>query len=108
VFDDLSMSFNDVLASSDALLSKPGYGSFVEAASAGVPLLYVGRPDWPESPALIEWLQGHGACREILHEALIQGNLANELAQLWNTSKPVPVVPNGAEQVARWLAERLA
>ena len=43
------MNFADLLASSDALLCKPGYGSFVEAASCGVPVLYVARPDWPES-----------------------------------------------------------
>lgn len=107
VFDDLPMSFNDLLASSDALLSKPGYGSFVEAAATGVPLLYVGRPDWPESPALIEWLQCHGACREISHNALIQGNIADELDQLWNATKPAQVIPCGAEQVARCLAEKL-
>jgi len=50
VFDSIPMSFSDLLASSDALLCKPGYGSFVEAAGSGIPVLFVGRPDWPESP----------------------------------------------------------
>ena len=51
--------FMDLLASSDGLLTKPGYGSFVEAATLGLDVLYVPRPDWPESPALTRWVHAH-------------------------------------------------
>ena len=57
VLESLPLNFSDLLASSDVLLCKPGYGSFAEAACSGIPALYVNRPDWPEAPALIEWLQ---------------------------------------------------
>ena len=46
----LGMSFSDLLASSDAVLTKPGYGTFAEAACSGVPVLYVSRGEWPEQP----------------------------------------------------------
>ncbi len=105
--ESLPMNFSDLMASSDALLCKPGYGSFVEAACSGIPVLYVGRPDWPESPALISWLQQHGLSREISQDALTQGDIGCELEQLWSMSKPEVVVPKGALQVAAWLAEKL-
>ncbi len=107
ILETLRMDFSDLLASSDALLCKPGYGSFVEAAGSGVPVIYVDRPDWPEAPALIEWLQQHGLCREVSRGALNKGELADALEQLWDSPRPKPVIPDGAEWVAEWLAERL-
>ena len=101
------MSFCDLLASSDALICKPGYGSFVEAACSGVPVLYVSRADWPESPALIAWLQQHCSCREVSRQALEQGRIAEVLEEIWKAQRPVPVTPEGGEQVASWLAKRL-
>ena len=80
VLESLPMSFSDLLASCDVLLCKPGYGSFVEAACSGTPVLYVDRPDWPEAPALVEWLQQHGVCREVSREQLESGDIAQELS----------------------------
>jgi UDP:flavonoid glycosyltransferase YjiC (YdhE family) len=107
ILETLQISFCDLLASSDALICKPGYGSFVEAASSGVPVLFVSRADWPESPALIEWLQQHGLCREISRDALEPGDVADVLKGIWNTQRPEPVIPKGAVQVAEWLAGKL-
>jgi hypothetical protein len=105
--ESLPMNFADLLASVDALLCKPGYGSFVEAASCGVPVLYVARPDWPESPALVEWLQQHGVCREVARATLEQGDLGDELAALWSMPRKKGIAPSGAEQAAAWLAQKL-
>lgn len=105
--ESLHLGFGDLLASCDALICKPGYGSFVEAASSGIPVLYVGRPGWPESPALIEWLQQHGVSREISLSALQQGRFAGVLAEICNEPRPVSNTTRGAEQVADYLAEQL-
>jgi hypothetical protein len=43
------MSFIDVLASSDAVVTKIGYATFVEAACNGVGIVSAPRADWPES-----------------------------------------------------------
>lgn len=107
ILETLQMNFNDLLASSNALICKPGYGSFTEAASSGVPVLYVNRPDWPEAPALIEWLQQNGLCREVSRQDMEQGTIADALADIWNAPRPKPFNPEGAQQVAEWLAERL-
>ena len=105
--ESLPMGFGDLLASSDAMICKPGYGSFAEAACSGTPVLYVNRADWPESPALIEWLQRHGLCREVSRNALEQGNFADALEEIRHAPRPKPVIPEGAGQVADWIAERL-
>jgi hypothetical protein len=114
VLETLPLSFSDLLASSDALLCKPGYGSFTEAACSATPVLYVARPDWPESPALVEWLQHSGVCREVSRLALERGDIATELANLWrgpNARNPQPqperVTSGGAAQVAAWLVGKL-
>jgi len=107
ILESLPMNFNDLLASSDALICKPGYGSFVEAACSGVPVLYVSRADWPESPDLTAWLQQHGLCREVSRDALNQGDVAEALKEIWNAPRPEPVIPEGAKQVAEWLAGKL-
>lgn len=107
ILETLQMDFCDLLASSDALICKPGYGSFVEAASCGVPVLYVNRADWPEAPALNAWLQQHGLCREVSRQVLEQGMFAEVLEEIWNVPRPKPVIPEGATQVAEWLSEKL-
>lgn len=89
------MSFLDLLASSDALLTKPGYGSFTEAACNGVPVLYVERPDWPEEPYLVQWLTGHGACARITPHDLTQGTLEAPLMTLLDATRPARPQPTG-------------
>ncbi|MDP2695582.1 MAG: hypothetical protein Q8O58_12060 [Gallionella sp.] len=105
--ESLPMSFSDLLASCDVLLCKPGYGSFAEAACSGTPVLYVSRADWPESPALIEWLQRRSLCREVSRDALEQGNFAGVLEEICDAPRPRPVIPEGAGQVADWITGRL-
>lgn len=108
VLESLPLGFSDLLASCDALICKPGYGSFAEAACSGTPVLYVDRPDWPESPCLIEWLKQHGRCCEITRGELELGAVGAALQQIWNQPCRDPVTPAGAQQVADWLATRLA
>jgi len=106
-FESLGLSFSDVLASVDAVLTKPGYGTFAEAACAGVPALYVSRGEWPEQPYLVEWLQKSGVCREVSGEQLVSGNLSEALQQLWDRPVPGVQVASGAVEAAKILARYL-
>jgi hypothetical protein len=108
VLESLSMDFDDLLASSDALLCKPGYGSFVEAACSGTPVLYVSRADWPESAALTDWLHQHAVCREISRGQLEAGNIAADLSALWTAPQATPPLPEGPGQVVDWLMGNFA
>jgi hypothetical protein len=105
--ESLGMSFSDILASVDAVLTKPGYGTFAEAAGSGVPVLYVSRGEWPEQPYLVQWLQQNGVCREVSNEQLRTGNLSVVLDQLWDQAKPESLRANGAVAAAEYLAGML-
>ncbi len=106
--ESMPLCFSDLLASADALLCKPGYGSFVEAACCGVPVIYAGRPDWPESVALTEWLTKNGKSCEISANALARGNFSDVLAQLWHTPDTAKIIPAGAQQAAGWIAKKMS
>lgn len=100
VMETLEMSFTDVLCSVEALIGKPGYGLFTEAACNGTPMLYVRRPDWPEEPYLIEWLCRLGNGLEIERSQLEHGDLAEALNRLWKMPRRSPVEPTGTDQAA--------
>ena len=106
-FESLALPFSDVLASCDAVLTKPGYGTFVEAACAGVPVLYVSRRDWPEEEYLVQWLQQNGVCREVERERLQSGDLGGELCDLWLQPNTLVTVASGAGEAAGILAGML-
>lgn len=102
----LGVTFTDILRSSDAVIGKPGYGLFTEAACNGIPLLYVRRPDWPEEPYLVSWLRQHGRCLEIDRPALERGEIAASLEKLWHQPPKPPVIPLGIDQAVAMLVEQ--
>ncbi|MEW5893522.1 MAG: hypothetical protein AB1697_10305 [Pseudomonadota bacterium] len=106
--ETLGWPFLDLLASVDALVSKPGYGSFVEAVLQGVPVLYLDRPDWPESPYLKAWLHAQGRALQI-EEAELNGlDLVEKLNEVWGLpARPTPPA-DGVEQAVAYLLKWLA
>jgi hypothetical protein len=102
--EDLPFHFTDLLASADALIAKPGYGNFTEAACNGTPVLYVPRPDWPEQPYLLNWMSRYGMALALSPECLPTGDLQMSLAELWTLPQRKPVVPEGARVGAGMLA----
>ncbi len=104
-FSETGMPFADLLASCDALVTKPGYGSFVEAAAAGVPVLYLPRPDWPETPYLVDWLHRNARAQEIEEHAWLAEGIEAALGRLWTHPPRHPVRAVGARSVASLLRE---
>ncbi|MBE2294048.1 MAG: hypothetical protein IAF00_03825 [Phycisphaerales bacterium] len=96
----------DLVRSCDVLLTKPGYGAFVEAACSGIRVLYVGRDDWPEEPWLSRWLSEHGNAVKINRQQLATGDLAEPLRMLLAQPLKPPVAPTGVMEAVDWL-ERL-
>ena len=104
-FSRTGLPFIDLLASSDALITKVGYGSFVEAAAAGLPVLYIDRPDWPETPFLANWLLDHANAAAIGEAQLSTPEIGARLAALWRLPPRPPVATPGAERAARRVLE---
>lgn len=100
-FESLGLSFTDLLCSVDAIVTKPGYGTFTEAAGNGTPVLYQRREDWPEQEALIDWLQHNGNSAEISQDDLENGQIADGLAHLWQTPAPARPLMSGDREAAQ-------
>ncbi len=108
--------FVDLLRSVDAVVTKPGYGTFTEAACNGTAVLYQRRDDWPEQDCLIDWLQIHARCTQVTATDLARGNLGAALDNCLQAAvPPVPrgfpsVTPtfDGSETAARYLAKILS
>lgn len=106
-FDVPDLKFTDLLASVDAVITKPGYGTFVEAACSGIPILYVEREDWPETPWFATWLATNARAQVLTRDQLTSGDFIDALHRLWPA--PAPAVPRagGADDAARWLVTAL-
>ncbi len=103
----LPEDFADLIASCDAVLTKSGYGTFVEAAAAGTRVLYVRRPDWPEEPALASWLHDHAHACGIDRAALDAGTFLPGLLTLLDRPRSTPIALTGVDEAADCLAQSL-
>jgi hypothetical protein len=97
----------DLLASSAAVITKPGYGTVAEAAVNGVPVLYVSRDGWPEEPHLVRWLERHGRCEELPLPSLAAGRFAEAVRCIIDRPAPMRPDPSGVETAARLVVEQL-
>lgn len=106
-FSQANILFPDLLASCDALVTKVGYGSFVEAAGLGLPVLYLDRPDWPETAWLAPWLAQHTRAGAINEQTLFSPAVGEALAKLWKAAPPKTPDIQGAPTVGRRILECL-
>lgn len=83
----LRMPFIDVLASCDVLITKPGYGSFVESYFNDTKVISVRREQWAESHTLIEWLIFNNLGAEMASEDLYKGDFRSAFEKLPPTAK---------------------
>lgn len=104
--NEVQMSFMDILASVDLLLGKCGYGSVAECVVNATPMLYIPRPDWPEEPCLIAWLEQHGAAMPVSMESIVSGNLLDAIDACVDLEVN-SVEPTGARQVANGICKHL-
>lgn len=104
---DLPMHYVDLIASSDLVISKPGYGMFVEAAAAGVPVLYVRREGWPDVQSLTSWLHSVANAAQIEPKQVEQGDLNNSMAELLSAEQSHPIALSGVAEAAALSASYL-
>ncbi|MBL8428803.1 MAG: hypothetical protein JNJ95_02765 [Dechloromonas sp.] len=98
--ESFGLCFTNLLCSVDAVITKPGYGTFTEAACNGTPVIYQRRENWPEQDCLIDWLTVNGRCFEIGVAELECGQLTTALEKvLAQPPSPLPET-DGIAQVA--------
>jgi L-arabinokinase len=95
-----SIPFSDVVASMDAVLSKPGFGIVSECIVNGKPLVYADRSDFLEYGPLLKGIQQCLRNAHIPAEKLYQGDLLEALEQIENAPEPPQKPERGGESVA--------
>jgi hypothetical protein len=99
------LSVLDLLASSQLVLTKTGYGTFVESAYYRVPCLFLRREDWPENKDFEAWMVSNGYGAPITTAALSDGSwmeMADSLS--WG---PAPLCELGHETAASRILQLL-
>lgn len=97
------LAYVDLVASCDVVVTKPGYGTFVEAACHGVPVVYVARDDWPETPYLSAWLRAHVPAVAVERERFWRGQMGEALEAVLAEAPGTPAEPTGIEEAAAFL-----
>ncbi|MCI1278456.1 MAG: hypothetical protein LKG23_05670 [Nitrospira sp.] len=100
----LGLAFKAVIASVDLILTKPGYGTIVEAVALGTPVVYVRRYNFADEPPLLTHLHRYGRGAELSlvdfrrgqWEAAIEQAFAHPLSET-----PPPL--SGAHEAAQFL-----
>jgi len=100
--DREKIPFSDVVASVDAVISKPGFGIVSECLVNDKPLIYADRKDFLEYAVLEDAIHKYLRHVHIPVDALYRGNLAGALEHL-STLPPPPlsIQTGGAEVAAR-------
>jgi len=101
---DTGLSHIEAVVAVDAVVTKMGYGTLVEAACQGTDILYLPRGDWPEEPAMEAWLAANARTQTVTRPMLERGELGPALDAVTAQPRPSPPIPSGAEDAASLLA----
>ena len=102
-FAKIPMPFADLAASIDVLVTKPGYGSFLEAALSGIAVLYVSRESWPEEPFLVDWLDRNARCLEVERHAFESGELNDSVERVSAMPEKLQPLASGIDEAISFL-----
>ena len=100
--ETLPFSFKTLLASVDLIMTKPGYGTIVEAVALQQPVLYVRRYNFADEQPLVDYLHRYGRGIELsiddFADARWEPALSKALSMLTPPTPPPPAT--GAMQAA--------
>ena len=104
----LPFSFKTLMASVDVIMTKPGYGTIVEAVELQQPLLYVRRYNFADESPLVDYLHRYGRGVELSMDNFLSGRWEQALQQtLVAPAPPLPAPPpTGAAEAAALIARQ--
>jgi hypothetical protein len=104
--ETLPFSFKSLLASVDVIITKPGYGTILEAVTLQQPVVYVRRYNFADEPPLVDYLHRYGRGVELSIDDFTQGRWESALEHA--LTSPMPSLPphlTGAAEAAGVLAQ---
>jgi hypothetical protein len=96
----------DLVAASDAVVSKLGYSTVAEAYCCASALGYVERARFPESPVLGRWVEANLVSAKIAEKDLDCGGWLKTVDRLLEMPRRRPEDRNGARQAAEIILEK--
>ena len=99
------VAFSDVIASMDAVISKPGFGILSDCVVNQKPLIYADRRDFLEYGILEAAVHKYLKHVHIAAYDLYRGDLRECLDRIWKSPDPREMLPQGGDQIA---AHRIA
>jgi L-arabinokinase len=99
------LSFPDLVNGADMVLAKPGYGIASECLLHQTPAVFIERPDFRETPLLVEEFSKGGRCAEVSLADFFAGRWTASIERVLLDTSPWRIPPrNGAQLVAERLA----
>jgi L-arabinokinase len=99
------IQFADILASMDAVLSKPGFGILSDCIANKKPLIYADRSNFLEYPILVSAIRRYIRNVHIPAADLYRGDLRDSLDRIWTSPEPEETLALGGDSIA---AHRIA
>jgi L-arabinokinase len=93
-------AFQDVIASVDVVLSKPGFGIVSECIVNRKPLIYADRADFIEYPILVEGIQRYLRHLHVPSERLYAGDIEEFLGAIGDQPDPSERLQTGGAEIA--------
>lgn len=103
----LPFSFKTLMASVDVVMTKPGYGTLVEAVALRTPMVYVRRYNFGDEQPLVDYLHRYGSGVELSSHDFMHGRWLSALDEVIDLPLPVPPPSTGAGDAATELAKLL-
>jgi L-arabinokinase len=82
------LKYQDVVAATDVVVSKPGYGIVSECAANGAALLYTSRGEFAEYDVFVTGMPRILRCRHISHDQLFEGRWEEAIDALLRQGAP--------------------
>ena len=107
--ETLPLSFKTLLASVDVIMTKPGYGTLVEAVALQQPVVYVRRYNFADEQPLVDYLHRYGRGMELSLDDFVKGRWEAALRTVLDLPTPTTPPPSatGAADAATILAKSL-
>lgn len=105
--DEFELSYSDVVAAMDGVITKPGYGIVADCLVHGIPIVYSDRGPFPEYGILVEAIQRHLPNAHLPSRDLYAGSWADALRELARQPRRIPRLrDDGAAVCARLITQR--
>jgi len=89
----LSERFSTILSSVDVIMTKPGYGTTIEAVEVQTPIVYVRRYNFADEDSLVTYLHRYGRGVELSRADFLEGRWETAIQQALALQKPASLPP---------------